>query len=170
MIPQQRTKRYFLSIGLLLVALIILISLAVSLYRSKYSQQYSVIDPDSGQTILYNGSGDKTVVSKSPILLLSSPRLLSLGMTNAQYSALNANLISSITALYGKKYTIVSENTNSTVYDDNAKRFSFKARLGDVNSKTYVYITVGVQGDGSLDVAIKDSQGKTLKQTTVTVS
>lgn len=153
---------------LLVVALVGLCVTTYALYRNKYVTEYSVKDPDSGQIVLYNSSRNPTP-DQSPVLLTSSTRLLELGMTGGQYVALNKHITDTVIQAYGSKYETVSVNTDSTAYDGIEGVYTFRVRLGEIGSKTYLSVSAAVKSEDTLQVTIKDASGAVIKDSSVKV-
>ena len=139
----------------------------LQLYRSKYVNEYSVLDPDSGQTILLNSASNR---QRPDLMLLGNQKLLDMGMSYTQYSTMLTTLTNTITDTYQKQYKSAAINSNSITYDAKTSTFTFRVRVGEIGSGKYLAAKVRMLGKFGLGVTITDANGKILKDSAVPTS
>ncbi len=157
-------KKLYRSIIILTLALVALSIVTAHLYNTKYVKEYAVKDPDSGQTVVFNSSTNK---DRPALQLLGPQNILDKGMTVDQYAALKKSLTDTISSAYPKKYKSAAINADSVALDSETDTFSFKVRLGEIGSDTYLSVTAAVTSDDTLQVTVKDSTGTVVKEGTV---
>lgn len=159
----QKQYRLLIILATILGALSIGIS---HLYRAKYTTEYSVRDPDSGQIILYNSA----TTNNKGLVVLTSEKLLDDGLSESQFAAFKQGLATAITELYDTKYSLASVNSASIVHSPADNSYRFKVRLGDVSSSQYVFVTATITTPSTMQVVVKDSAGSTLKKINKTIA
>ena len=146
----------------ILLVVIVALGIGVSrLYHAKYIQSYNTYDPDSGQTIQYNSS---TNHDEEGLLLLTDEKLLKSGLTEKQFTTVKQTLIQTITELYSEKYKLASINSSSIQHGNGNDDYTFKVRLGEVDSKQYIFVTLTILDPDTVQILIKDDGDKTIKQ------
>ncbi len=160
-------KRQYVILGLLILLLIVLSAVFSSIYNSKFKNSYTSLDPDTDQTITVNGVSSGENVTKTFVYGIEP--LQQKGLSENQTSKLSDELIKVIDSKFSNNYKSISINAESVMFDSSTKTYSFKARLGDIESKVYIFIDVVVPTQKQLKVTIKDSSSKVINESTINI-
>ncbi len=153
-------KRYIIIASLIFV--LILSALGVYfIYQAKFKVSYDTLDPDTGQIITVNGvtSGEKA----SEFSLYGSSLLIDKGMGSHQSKKVVSLLKTTVIDTYKNTYKQVAINAKSLTYTKNTRVYSFKVRLGEVDSKKYIFVTITDIDMSHFSLKIDDDTSKTIK-------
>ncbi|MEO5950669.1 MAG: hypothetical protein ABIQ04_04430 [Candidatus Saccharimonadales bacterium] len=150
--------------GILTALILLLIAAATGvyfIYQAKYQTAYDALDPDTGLVITVNGvtSGEK--LPQTPVY--GGALLTKLGISSVQYQKIQNVIQATVTDTYKNTYNQVAINAKSLLFDKSSRTYTFKARLGDIGSTKYIFVTIKMVSDTEFTIEIKDDESKVLK-------
>ncbi len=160
-------KRQYIVLILLTLLLIVLFAVFSSVYNAKFKTSYTSLDPDTDQTVTVNGVNSGENVTKT--FVYGVEPLQQKGLSENQTSKLSDALIKIIDSKFNNNYKSISINAESVTFDKSTNTYSFKARLGDLESKVYVFIDVTVPNKKQLKVIIKNDSSTVISESTIDV-